>query len=341
MIERILIVGLGSIGQRHLCIVRAEHPHADVRVLRRSAEAAVPEGAQGVLARLDDALAFAPQLAVIASPASQHLAVATALVAGGCHVLIEKPLCLADDNVTPLLDTLRKRPGTVAQVGYNLRFVESLRYFRECVHQRRVGRVLSVRCEAGQHLPDWRPGRDYRESASAQRAFGGGVMMELSHELDYLKWIFGPCFWVNAYLGRHSSLEVDVEDTALLWLGHRGEVDAEQVVTALAMDFYRRDSTRRCTVIGERGTLLWDAIRSTVEVIEPGASEAEVLCQSTAQRDDSYLSQWRSFVAATQGRPVIGASVQDGLDVLALIRAARQSHQFQSAQVAPSLACES
>lgn len=331
--ERVLIVGYGSIGQRHLRVVRNALPDADIRVLRRSAGAQAIEGVDVVYVQLQDALAFSPQMAVIASPASEHLDAAKALVSQGCHVMIEKPLCLPDEDTADFIVACKAKPEVAVQVGYNLRFLDSLRYFRQLILENTLGRVLSVRCEVGQYLPDWRPGQNYRNSASAQRALGGGVLMELSHELDYLQWIFGRCGWVSAYLGCHSDLMLDVEDTAQLWLGHSGEDGNTEVVVALCMDFYRRDSTRRCTAICERGSISWDAITGRIERQVAGADSAEVVLQSCPSRDESYASQWQDFMHSVAGlkRPCVG--LDDGLSVMGVIRAARRSNAANSVRM--------
>ena len=81
--------------------------------------------------------------------------------------------------------------------AYNLRFLPSLQAYRERIQFGVIGKVLSVRCEIGQYLPSWRPGSDYRQAVSASRALGGGALLELSHEIDYLRWIFGEVAWVQ------------------------------------------------------------------------------------------------------------------------------------------------
>jgi predicted dehydrogenase len=73
--------------------------------------------------------------------------------------------------------------------GYNLRFSYSLKRFNELIKKKIVGKILSVRCEVGQYLPDWRPNKDFRKTVSANKRLGGGVLLELSHEIDYLRWI--------------------------------------------------------------------------------------------------------------------------------------------------------
>jgi len=139
---------------------------------------------------LDDALRFHPQAAVIANPASHHLDLAMPLAQAGVHLLVEKPVSSSTHRVSELIEVCRVR-GITLMTGYNLRFLPSLKRFRELLEEKRVGRVLSVRAEIGQFLPSWRPGFDYRQSVSARATLGGGVLLELSHEIDYLRWLFG------------------------------------------------------------------------------------------------------------------------------------------------------
>ena len=88
-----------------------------------------------------------------------------------------------------------------------LRFLETLQCFRAEMAAGRIGAVHAVRCEIGQYLPAWRPDADYRTTVSAQKALGGGVLLELSHELDLLRWVFGEVDWLSAWIGRQSALE--------------------------------------------------------------------------------------------------------------------------------------
>jgi predicted dehydrogenase len=213
----------------------------------------------------------------------------------------------------------------ILMTGYNLRFLPSLQRFRELIGEKRAGRVLSVRAEIGQYLPSWRPGHDYRQSVSAKAVLGGGVLLELSHEIDYLRWLFGEVEWVSAIQRKQSGLEVDVEDTAHLILGFANATGEVPVIAALNMDFIRHDTTRSCTVIGEAGSLRWNALAGTVEFFEQGGNIWQTLFTHQHQRDDSYLSEWHHFLACITdgGSPAI--SGYDGLAVLRIIDAARQS----------------
>ena len=324
MISRVLIVGLGSIGQRHLRLAREIIPEADIRVLRHQSGDTVPSGSNGCFSRIDEAIAFAPQIAVIANPAPFHIATAQALVEAGVHLLIEKPLSDSRKGVIKLLETCQTQ-GTVLLTGYNLRYLPSLQRFRELLGERVIGKVLSVRCEIGQHLPSWRPDSDYRLGVSARKCLGGGALLELSHELDYLRWIFGEIEWVKATLSRQSGLEVDVEDSAHLTLGFLPSSDGNRLIGTVNLDFIRHDTTRICTVIGESGSLQWNGLTSEVSLFPAGAKEWRQESSHPHQRHDSLLAEWRDFITCVVENNVPLVTGEDGLRVLEIIEAARDS----------------
>jgi predicted dehydrogenase len=329
-IRRILIVGYGSIGQRHLRLVRESLPNADIRVLRHQVSDEIPEFANGCFSSLESAQAFRPELAVIANPAPFHLPVAQALIAEGCHLLIEKPLAADSVGVVACLELARAH-GVVCQVGYNLRFLSSLQEFRRLVQAGLVGRVFSIRCEIGQYLPSWRPGTDYRQGVSARADLGGGVLLELSHEIDYLRWIFGEIRWVCAWTGRLGGLDLDVEDTAHLTLGF--SADSYEAVGMLSMDFVRRDTTRQCLAIGTNGSLRWNALNGSVERYVPeSAAWQEIFCYRHG-RDDSYLAQWQHFMACVENSEKPCVTGEDGLAVVRIVEAAKRSASIYGQRV--------
>jgi predicted dehydrogenase len=323
-INYILIAGLGSIGKRHLRLARELLPKADIRVLRHQATNEVPEFSNGCFSSIEEGIAFAPQIAVIATPAPFHIATAQVLAEVGVHLLIEKPLSASLDGVTQLLETCQKQ-GSVLLTGYNLRFLPSLQRFRDLLGEGVIGKVLSVRCEIGQFLPSWRPENDYRQSVSARSVLGGGALLELSHELDYLRWIFGEVDWVKATLCCQSSLEIDVEDTAHLTLGFTPATDGHQLIGTVNLDFIRHDTKRLCTAIGESGSLRWNGLTGEVALYEADAKEWCELFSHPHQHDDSYRAEWKNFIACVTEHQIPLITGEDGLKVLQIIEAARNS----------------
>jgi predicted dehydrogenase len=323
-VTRILIVGLGSIGRRHARLARELLPDAEITALRhaRCSDGGEP-GVDHCVTTLSAALRRRPQAAVVANPAPYHLDVACPLADAGVHLLVEKPIASTSAGVSDLIAVSQAR-GVALLVGYDLRFSEALQHFRVAVHRGLVGRVLSVRAEVGQFLPTWRPQVDYRQTVSARAALGGGVLLELSHDLDYLRWVFGEVDWVSAVQRKQSDLDVDVEDTAHLTLGFAGRATGPSLVGTLTMDFVRRDITRTCVAIGERGTLRWDGIAGTVEHFGDD-NVWRTIFAPLAQGTDSYVAEWRNFLACiTEGAsPVVTGA--DGLAALRVVEASRRS----------------
>lgn len=337
MSHRVLVAGLGSIGRRHLRLLRAALPESDIRVLRHSSCDEEIEHANGCFSRLEEACAFEPGLAVIASPAPFHIATATALAETGAHLLVEKPVSDTCVGVPELIALCAAR-GQVFQVGYNLRFLETLQCFRAEITAGRIGPVQAVRCEIGQYLPAWRPDADYRSTVSAQKALGGGVLLELSHELDLLRWVFGEVDWLSAWIGRQSALEIDVEDSAMIQIGFAGGPVAQ-----LSMDLLRRDTTRTCTALGANGSLRWDAVAGRVDHFDPEVGRWTMVTQLTPERDASYRAQIAALLSAIAEGPgqavrptarrQIAASGTDGLAVMRLVAAARRSDSRQGLRI--------
>ena len=174
-------------------------------------------------------------------------------------------------------------------------------------------------------MPAWRPDSDYRLGVSARRELGGGAVLELSHELDYLRWIFGNVGWVKATLCRQSRLEIDVEDSAHLILGFAANSDGYQLIGTVNMDFIRHDSTRLCTAIGESGSLRWNGVTGSVSLYEAGAKEWRELFFHQPQRDDSYLAEWKNFTDCVNEHTTPASTGEDGLKVLEIIEAIRTS----------------
>ncbi len=330
MINRLLIVGYGSIGKRHLRIARGLLPNADIRVLRHQICESIPENADGCMSRLDEALAFAPQAAVIASPSTFHMQTAQPLANAGVHLLVEKPLAASYDGVETLLASCSAH-DSVLMTAYNLRFLPSLQVYRETIQSGVIGKVVSVRCEIGQYLPSWRPGSDYRQGVSASRTLGGGALLELSHEIDYLRWIFGEVAWVRASLSKQSNLEIDVEDTAHLILGFEPDADGRELIANLNMDLLRHDTTRQCLAIGEHGSLRWNGLTGIVELFLADGTAWKKIFEHTPNLDDCYIAEWQHFLACIREGIAPLVSGQDGFAALNIIEASRHSATITSA----------
>ena len=320
-----LIVGLGSIGKRHLECLREIRPDADIIIWRQHNKCSeVPKGADFVVFSLEEALAKNPTAAIISNPAPLHVGVGIALAAHGLHLLIEKPLSNVLDGIDDLLNICSEK-GCVLMVAYVLRFNEALRCFKNAIRNQMIGRVVSVRTEIGQYLPDWRPGSDYRQTVSAKQELGGGALLELSHELDYMRWIFGDVVSVRALIENTGLLEIDADDLVELILEMNGH-DGRRIITNVHMDMLQRKASRVCKAIGDKGVLEWDAIMNRVRCYDvEGGSWQTIFEPQESPRNSMYIAQLESFLECieTGGVPVITGN--DGMAVVEIIEAARIS----------------
>jgi predicted dehydrogenase len=320
---RVLVVGLGSIGRRHLTNLRHLIPGAHITVLRhaRLTDAAdAPVEADRIIYDLDHALSPRLDMAILASPAPCHLGTASVLASAGVHMLIEKPLSDSLDGVDALLDDC-SRQGLVVMVGYHLRFSPSLTAVHDAIADGVVGRVLSVRSEVGQYLPEWRPDTDYRLGVSARRDLGGGVVLELSHELDYVRWLGGEIRSVLAETGQLGGLDIDVEDVAEILLRF-----ADGAIGSVHMDMVQRSGTRTCKVIGTEGTLEWNGLDGRVRLYSAQDRQWTELCgPSDAVVNDMYVAELAHFVRSVVEGGDVPVDGMGGKRVLEIALAAKRS----------------
>lgn len=317
--RKALVVGSGSIARRHLANFRQLLPGSEVGCVSASGRP-LADGetiATTQLQSITDAVAWAPDLAVVASPAPLHLEHACHLLDAGIPVLIEKPLSDSLDRVrdaAPLLARHRDR----IEIAYNLRFLSSALKMRALIDEACVGRILGLRIEAGQYLPDWRPQADYRRQVSANRSLGGGVLLELSHDLDYLIWLFGRFDQVFCIATNSGQLEIDVEDRADILLSR------DDLTAQVHLDFLQRRASRSCKVIGSTGTLHWDLIANCISLEGHGGEEVLFLDPSV-DRNDMYVKLLRGFIEVAAGNTAPRITLEDGLVVLDMVEAMRES----------------
>ncbi len=300
---KLLIAGLGSIGRRHVRTLKALEPGARIAVWRHDRSSVLPEEmkplVEAVVFSAEEALAWRPEAAVIANPAPMHAVAALPFIENRIPVLIEKPLAATREDAERLHRAAAQHRAPVL-VGYTLRFHPHLRKMRDAIRSGAIGRLLNLQAHVGQYLPDWRKEQDYRHGVTARKDLGGGVLLELSHEIDYARWLMGEVEAVTAVTGRLGDLEIDVEDTAEITMRF-----ASGAVGHIHLDMLDRVKTRWCRAVGT------DASSHVDLMSMPG--------------DDPYVLQMRHFLACVSGAAHPVVEVEDGRAVLEIIDAVRRS----------------
>ena len=238
---------------------------------------------------LEDAINSDPDAVIVSGPASQHVMVAEPFVERGKCIFIEKPLESNGGKLVGFVDKVKQSTGFV-MVGYVLRFLPLLHQIKSAIEDGRIGKVRTAFVQTGQYLPDWRPKSDYRFGVSAQKSLGGGVLLELSHELDYASFLFGLPQSLMCSAGRISDLEMDVEDSAHILF----EYDEKRV--AIQIDFLQRVAKMGLQIVGSEATLEADLIKETATIITPEHPEGEPLPDvSLSDGNEIYLRQFDTF----------------------------------------------
>lgn len=319
---RVLIAGLGAIGQRHarnlraLCGSSVELTTYRIRGLRHVVTESLErddtedvEQSLGISASyrdLDEALATQPTAVFVCTPSSQHLDTALRAAAAGCHLFVEKPVSNSLDGVTRLMTEVTRHP-LVAVVGCQWRFHPCVLRLRDLLAAGTLGTLHSATVDYAEYLPDWHPYEDYRESYAARAVLGGGVVLTQIHDYDLAWWLFGPVTQVSATGGHLSELEIDVEDTV------EASLVARSCPVTVRQCFAARPPRRSITVHGTRGVATLDLLAASLTV---SPSIVEPFAVLAYQRNEMFRAEVSNFLACIGGTAQPIAPLADGVAVL-------------------------
>jgi predicted dehydrogenase len=334
---KVLMIGLGGIGQRHL---RNLHtilgPELDVSAyrVRRLTQVLtdrleIEPGADieqkyqiNVYEDLDRALAWGPDLAMICNPSSLHVPIALEAARAGCHLFVEKPLSHNLDSVSDLIAEVESR-SLVGLVGYQLRFHPCLVRLHELLGQGAIGRLVAVRMEVGEYLPGWHTYEDYRQMYASRPELGGGVVLSQIHEMDAIYWLFGLPECVFALGGHLSRLEVDVEDTASILMRCRS--DGRGIPIHLHQDYIQRPPSRGYQIIGDSGKVLVDLRAPGITVYDGEGAVREQTVFDQFQRNQLFTDEITHLLACLRWEQEPVVTLRDGAQSLRMALAAKES----------------
>jgi len=311
-----LVVGCGSIGRRHLGNLRALGVLDLLAVDPRPDRRAAAERETGAIAfpTLESALDRNPFGVIVATPTGSHIPVALEAARRRCHLFVEKPLSHSLDQVDELM-ALTRAQGLVTMVACNYRFDEGLLRVKRLVEDRAIGTVLSVRAEFGFYLPLSHPYEDYRETYPAKRGSGGGLLLDRTHELDYLRWIFGEIMDGTCFYTKRSHLEIETEDVAEILIFFESGV-----LGSVHLDYLQREYRCTARVVGDQGVIEWVYAPAQLKELPPRSTQGNVITvESTPDLNDMYLTQMRHFLDAVREQTPTGHDLADGKRLIEII----------------------
>jgi predicted dehydrogenase len=317
----VLVIGYGSVGKRHVdnllklrhidqLIVCSNHldsvqSHPDKARLQlvRSLEELSPMMSNGKLI----------DFAIVANQTYRHIETANVLAHSGIHLFIEKPLSDSATKAISLKEAVANKDVKVF-IAYNLRFLGALQYIKSQIALGIIGKLCFAEIEAGQYLPAWRPLSDYRESYSARKDKGGGVALDLSHEVDYMRYLFGtPVSW-KVMKSKVSDLQIDSED---VFEGIYQFLDGS--LCSVHTDYIRHNKKRGLNIVGSEGTLECDFIERFIKIQKNTSETSLIQDEHLFDINQSYTDELNHFIECIENDEMPQITLDDGIEVLKLI----------------------
>jgi predicted dehydrogenase len=250
----ILVVGLGSIGRKHIDAIQALQIDAKIYALRSNQNSITEDKIENIfsLEHFDVPIDFA----IISNPTNLHYKYIKILAEKQIPLFIEKPALHSLENSDKLIKLVESK-NTITYVACNLRFHPCLLFLKNYLKTKQT-RINEVNVYCGSYLPDWRPGKDFRKIYSANANMGGGVHLDLFHELDYTTWLFGFPNKVNSIKRNVSTLDIDAVDYA------NYNLEYNDFTANIVLNYYRNKTKRTIEIVSENQILLLNLINNTV-----------------------------------------------------------------------------
>jgi len=328
--KRVLVIGVGSIGERHVRCFQATG-RTEVSICERNdalrERIAVSYNVRQAYADLDFALADSHDAVVICTPAQLHIPMAQQCAQADLHLLIEKPLAITPDGVERLQQTVAERK-LACSVAYVTRMHPALGAMKQAIDAGQFGDPVQLIACGGQFFPKYRPA--YREIYYADHAQGGGAIQDaLTHTLNAGQWLVGKIDRVAADAAHQVLDGVTVEDTVHVLARHG------HVMGSYSLNQHQSPNENTITVVCRRGTVRYEAHHSRWRwLVEPeGTWEEEVF--SELQRDDLFIAQANQFLDVVEGQATAHCSLNEGLATLSAILAiqrAAASNQWETVE---------
>jgi predicted dehydrogenase len=287
---KIVLIGPGSIGKRHLSNL-LDIGYKDIAVVSRSGVLPDEFNDNSVYSTVEEALMNEGfDAAFICTPTSLHIQDLLFLLKHQIrNIYIEKPLSNSSAQLNEAVELANSYSSNIV-VGYDLHFEPGLQKVRELLQQKAIGHVTSANAFVGQHLIQWRSYQDHRRGMSAKREMGGGVMLDLIHEVDYLYWLFGDVESVVCSYTNTGELEIETEEAAEILLKFSGGVMA-----TVHLDYLQPQLKRFCIFTGTKGTIYWDLADQKVTVTNM-QKQQEGFSYQSFNRNDRFIAVIKTFL---------------------------------------------
>ncbi len=328
---KILFIGMGSIGQRHLQNIQSLYGK-DVEcfaVRSISHNNHIKDGVAtpvkdlneyyqiGVFKTLDAALnGHAYDAVFITNPSSMHSETILKCLDFKINIFVEKPLCVSFKEAERIKNKLTNT-NSILYVGYQTHFDPVFQKAKDLIAGNELGDVVSARFEWCTFLPDHHKYEDYREGYAARSDLGGGVLLGLSHEIDVVLSLFGMPNTIKAIESKNKKLDIGADDTIMALCGY--SKDGHNFPLSLVLSYSQVFETRNFRIQCEDGFIDCDWNNRKISVVERNKSEVPEIFESNMSRNEIFIAQTKGFIGAIRCKDISIINIDNSINILKFI----------------------
>jgi len=324
-IKSAIVIGCGSIGQRHIKNLQALGINSIITLRSRKGHyKKLPKDIQvKEVETWDDVINEKPDIAIIANPTIFHLEYVTKLITLVKGIFIEKPLSNSLSGIDQLLD-LQDKSKTILFMGHNLLFHPIVTTIKDIMSSNDIGNMLNIQFQFGQWLPDWHPYEDYTKAYYARKDLGGGVALTLIHEIQLAMEFAGEPVEVCGMVSKSELLNLDVDVITDAMIRHKSGC-----ISQIHLDYIQKPPHRSGLISFERAWMAYDFTESHVIAQLPGQKEPVVVWSvSSYDVNQMYIDQMKKFIQyVEEGRMKHPYDINSGIDSLKLVDALFTSNE--------------
>ncbi|MDA8869501.1 Gfo/Idh/MocA family oxidoreductase [Methylophilaceae bacterium] len=291
-VKSVLIMGAGSIGQRHIKNLRQLGIENIVALRSKKGHYKKLPQSLGVIevSNMKEAIAHNPEIAVIANPSSLHLDSVRKVAEYVKGIFIEKPLSISSSKCDEIVEILNQHK-VVSFVGHNLMFHPIVKNIMKFYDENDIGEIVNIQCQVGQWLPDWHPYEDYKNAYYARKDLGGGAALTLIHEIHLALELAGKPLSVVGEISEYEKLNLDIDTCSDLMIKHHAGA-----VSQIHLDYLQQPSHRSGLVTYEKGWVAYDFSKN--ELVGQISDEKIKVIWSDKKYDGNqpYIDQLKEFI---------------------------------------------
>ena len=325
---KITILGLGSIGKRHLNTLLRLKKKFKINELslfdtnpKRVNELKNKDKIIRIYNNFEKAI-YNSKAIYVCTPTSIHIKICEKINSyGKFNIFIEKPLSHTLVGCEKLIEIQKKNKKKVS-VGYMLRYNPVLKEIKNILSKKTIGKLLTIKAESGFYLPFWHPWEDYRDFYMSSKLGGGGVVLDTSHEIDYMVWLAGNILDVQGNYGTISNLEISSDDYASALFTFENNVRGE-----LHLDLLQPIPSRNVKLIGTKGVIIGDLINKSLKFNTIKNKKWKNI-NFNFDIDDIYKEESINVLNNFSGKKSITTSIEESYHVMQVIEGIRRSHHY-------------